>query len=386
MKNNTIIFTGILSIMIFFSCVPDQTGSVEIVNGITVYRNGNYPSDRDLKAETELLFILNQDTGDTTDVIRNITAIELDDDGNIYILDRRRASVFKYDSSGMFLDRFGERGTGPGEMTAPVEILCYSDTVYIADQRQRKLITFDRNGNFLKDFVPLRENGLPQTLISMGNGNFAGILFGRSGGRGGGAMSINYSLSILNGMFEKITELVSVQTEVDFRDFIPEDHINKFTLGNGNIFVAENSDMRYLIEVFDYSGNKISEIRKNHARVQYSDIEREHMIRALESRFRWRQIDPSRIRTKKAVKEIYFHKDGYLLVESGRRRSEEDLFNFILDVFKDGVYLNTVDLNAEGSDFYYNEDGFEKILKGDLLFVFNRDDNEIYIYRIGFYR
>lgn len=368
--------------LIFSSCGLDQSKSVEIIDGITVYKNGNYPLKRDLTIKTELLYTLNQDTGDTTDVIRTISAIETDDAGNIYVLDRRKGSVFKFTKNGEQLKVFGSRGNGPGEMTAPTELICAEDTLYVADRRLRKVIVFNTNGDYIRDIIPLRDNGFPESVLKMTDGNFAGILFGRSGGRGSSEMKITYNLSVLDRKFEKKADIISKKIEVDFRDFMPEDFLNKFVYGNGSIFVAENSEGRYQINVYDSSGSKQEEIRKNFARVSFTEEEKLFMKQEFESRFHWREIDVSRFRFKKAVSDLFYHKDDYLLVESGRKRDETNMFNFILDVFKDGVYLNTVDVNMENPDFYHNPDGFEKVIIGDRLFVYNNGDNEIFVYKV----
>jgi hypothetical protein len=370
------------ALLILSSCGLDQSNSVEIIDGITIYKNGNYPVGRDLTIKTELLFTLNQDTGDTTDVIRTISAIEADDEGNIYVLDRRKGSVFKFNKSGSFEKTFGSRGNGPGEMTAPTELICSEDTLYAVDRRLRKVIVFDKDGKYIKDIIPLRDNGFPESMVKMSDGNFAGILFGRSGGRGSSEMSITYNLAILDRKFEKKADIISKKLEVDFREFMPDDFLNKFVYGNGSIYVAENSEGRYQINVYDSSGNKKEEIRKNFARVSYTAEERLFMKEEFESRYRWREIDVSKFRHKKAVFDLFWHNDGYLLVDSGRKRNEADMVNFIVDIFEDGVYLNTVDINEENPDFYHNPDGFEKVLIGDRLFVYNNGDNEIFVYKI----
>lgn len=370
------------SFLILFSCGLDQSNSVEIIEGVTVYKNGNYPVKRDMTIKTELLFILNQDTGDTTDVIRSISAIETDDDGNIYVLDRRRGSVFKYSSDGNFDKVFGKRGNGPGEMTAPMEMLSSEDTVYIADRRLRKIIVFNTEGEYIRDIIPLRDNGFPESMQKMTDGNFAGILFGRSRNRGSSEMNITYNLAILNRKFEKSADIISKNIEVDIMSFMPENFFNKFVYGKGKIYVAENSEGRYQINVYDPLGNKEEEIRKNFARVPYSEEEILSMKEEYESRNHWREIDFSKFRYKKAISDLFYHKDGYLLVDSGKKRNEADMVNFIVDLFKDGVYLNTVDINKENPDFYHNSDGFEKVIIGDNLFVYNNGDNEIFVYRI----
>ncbi|MFO7810303.1 MAG: 6-bladed beta-propeller [Candidatus Delongbacteria bacterium] len=365
------------------SCGLSEGNSVEIVDGIKVYKNGNYPSKMDLSIKAELQFVLNRDVGDTTAVIRRIGAIDMDDKGNIFILDTRKNSVFKFSVNGDFIESFGRKGSGPGEIMWPRELLCSNDSVYVVDQRSRKIIVYDSACNYIKDITPVRENGVPQSVAKLSEDKFVGIIFGRSGSRGsGGEMQFTYNLSMLNKKFEKTKDIVSKTIEMHFRDFIPEDHLNSYTTGNGRIYVAENSEGMFSINIYDKKGVLTEKIRKNYARVLYSEKERKRKKEAFESQYRWREIDASKFRYKKAVRQLYFHKDGYLFAEGGKKRDDEEISNFIVDVFKDGLYLNTVDINAENPDFYHNPDGFEKYLIGDRLFVYNSYDNEIFVYEL----
>jgi hypothetical protein len=376
-------FIVIIAAFAIFSCGSKNNGEKEVVNGVTIYKNGNFPSEKRLSIEAELMFTLNEDEYDTLTVIRDITAIETDESGNIYILDRRKSSVFKFGPDGKFLKNFGGRGNGPGEFMMPREILCADDTLYIVDQRQRKILTFNYEGEYLKDIIPLRDNGLPQNIEKLGNGNFAGVLFGFGGGagRGQGPREMNYSVSVLNPKFEKSSDLISKKLEIDPREFNPLDHLNKFAAAAGNIYIAENTEDRIQINIYDAEGTKTGEIKKSYAKTLYSETEKLYLKKQMESMFRWREVDPSIFRYKKSVSNIFCLPDGHLLVESAGKRDDTNSFNFILDVYKDGVYLNTVDLNKD-SDFYSNPEGFEKVMKGDKLFVYNLDDNIIYVYKL----
>ncbi len=357
----------------------DQT---EIIDGIKVFKNGNVPADRNVNVQAEFLFDLNEDTGDTSVVIRRISSIEVDDKDNIYILDRRKSTVFKFSPEGSLIKTFGQRGTGPGEMARPEQVLVSNDTVYVTDMRQRKVIMFDKEGAYLRDIIPLRDNGFPRNLAKVTEDKFAGVLFGRGGRGGPGNRTVSINFSLLDRRFEKISDMVSEQFEIDGNNFNPMDHDNKFTTGGGKIYYAENTEDKILVNVFDQEGKKIEEIRKSYAKVMYSDTERKKFQERAERDFRWRDFDASALRYKKSVENIFWHSDGYILLECARKTDDNESTNFVVDVYRDGVYLNTVDLNKNDPQFYRNGDGFIKMLIRDKLFVYNEDDNIISVYRI----
>ncbi|MFA6654195.1 MAG: 6-bladed beta-propeller, partial [Candidatus Delongbacteria bacterium] len=130
-----------------------SNSGIEIVDGVKIIKNGNAPSDRNVNIKTEFLFSLNEDTGDTSVVIRTISSIEVDEKGNIYILDRRKSTVFKFSPEGSLIMTFGQSGTGPGEMARPEQVLVSNDTVYVTDMRQRKVIMFDNEGAYVRDII-----------------------------------------------------------------------------------------------------------------------------------------------------------------------------------------------------------------------------------------
>ncbi len=367
--------------VITVSC-GNKSGGTEIINGITVNKNGNFPADRKVNASAEFLFNLNEDTGDTTAVIRSITSIDTDDKGNIYILDRRKSLIFKFNPDGSANNIFGQRGTGPGEMARPEQILVSGDTVYVSDMRQRKIIAYSSDGRYLSDYIPLRDNGFPRSLVKVTGEKFAGLLFGRGGRGGPGSGTININFSLLDKKFEKITDMISEQFETDGGNFNPMDRESKFTSGGGKIYYAENSEDKILVNVFDSEGKKTEEIRKSYARVTYSDSEKKKIAESAQRSFWGRDFDASLLRYKKSVQNIFWHKDGYLLLECARKADDKERTNFTFDIYRDGVYLNSADLNKADPEFYHNEDGFVKILKGDRLFAFNEDDNIISVYRL----
>ncbi|MDD4205240.1 MAG: 6-bladed beta-propeller [Candidatus Delongbacteria bacterium] len=359
-----------------------SNSGIETVDGVKIIKNGNAPSDRNVNIKTEFLFSLNEDTGDTSAVIRTISSIEVDEKGNIYILDRRKSTVFKFSPEGSLIKTFGQSGTGPGEMARPEQVLVSNDTVYVTDMRQRKVIMFDNEGAYVRDIIPLRDNGFPRNISKVTEDKFAGVLFGRGGRGGPGNRTVNINFSLLDSRFEKIADMVSEQFEIDGNNFNPMDHDNKFTTGGGRIYYAENTEDKILVNVFDSEGKKIEEIRKSYAKVMYSDLERQKFQERAERDFRWREFDASTLRYKKSVENIFWHNDGYLLLECAKKTDENERSNFVVDIYRDGVYLNTADLNRNDPEFYSNDDGFAKILRGDKLFVYNEDDNIISVYRI----
>ncbi len=82
-----------------------------------------------------------------------------DNDGNVYIIDEKNGSCYKYNAAGDILMRIGAQGMGNGELNSPTAIAVnLTGEIYIADTGNRRIQKFDRYGNFLLKFGQFGEN------------------------------------------------------------------------------------------------------------------------------------------------------------------------------------------------------------------------------------
>ena len=71
--------------------------------------------------------------------------IRIDKDENIYVLDFKDYSVKKFDSSGNFIQKFGKKGKGPGELTTSFDFNVFNDgKVILLGLNDNKFILFEK--------------------------------------------------------------------------------------------------------------------------------------------------------------------------------------------------------------------------------------------------
>jgi hypothetical protein len=75
--------------------------------------------------------------------------------GNIYVADFSN-TVFKYDSEGKFIKKFGQSGQGPGDLSMPLKTISLNDSIVIAEAGNGRLQYFDFEGNSRKIVKLLR--------------------------------------------------------------------------------------------------------------------------------------------------------------------------------------------------------------------------------------
>jgi hypothetical protein len=81
--------------------------------------------------------------------------IASDPTGNIFVVDYSN-TVFKYDSAGEFIKKFGRSGQGPGDLLKPLQILTTKDSIVVAEAGNMRLQFFDFEGRYIKNIKIIR--------------------------------------------------------------------------------------------------------------------------------------------------------------------------------------------------------------------------------------
>ena len=78
-----------------------------------------------------------------------IGGVDLDDEGNVYVVESLLAEIRVYTPEGELLRRIGRRGEGPGEFQGPPRFGVMGDTVWAIDLQANRITLFDRSGALL---------------------------------------------------------------------------------------------------------------------------------------------------------------------------------------------------------------------------------------------
>ncbi len=94
-------------------------------------------------------------TGDITPsgVFRENVAMDLDSEGNLYIVDRGRNRLVKFSPEGFFLHEVGGFGDGAEEFNDPRDVDAHLTlNIYVADYNNDRIVRFDQRLNYLNEF------------------------------------------------------------------------------------------------------------------------------------------------------------------------------------------------------------------------------------------
>ncbi|MFQ6062675.1 MAG: 6-bladed beta-propeller [Methanosarcinales archaeon] len=111
----------------------------------------NPPSKNALKLELDFSFP-SEELEDKNIFLWNAHKITDDFSGNIYVLDSRLCQIFKFDSSGNLLQKFGHKGRGPGEFANPLNIMVKDNFIIVYDSRNSQVQFFNGKGEYIKSF------------------------------------------------------------------------------------------------------------------------------------------------------------------------------------------------------------------------------------------
>ena len=171
MKQIKILFIVFLSLFIF-SCSNKQKdlnknqslGLKKSVKKKTkdykIYNNTNTPSDKNFtySIEEEFRIVGTKQEKDSA-YFTFPMAFDIDSNGNIFLLDGKKSTVFKFDKTGEFINKLGRTGNGPGEITGPNFLAVMNDTIFYGGGKSQKVLKYDNSGNFimLHDYYPISE-------------------------------------------------------------------------------------------------------------------------------------------------------------------------------------------------------------------------------------
>jgi hypothetical protein len=131
---------------------PEQVIS-ELVDGVTVVKNSGQPVFGDFSFDLREDLVIGGDyTDDNYYFPLRPPDMEVDDQGNIYVVDYSNARIQKYDRSGRYLDSYGRSGQGPGEFQSVNRIQWDGRGILWVFDSTRKIVGFNQDGTLAEVF------------------------------------------------------------------------------------------------------------------------------------------------------------------------------------------------------------------------------------------
>jgi hypothetical protein len=138
------------------ACQKQETswkGTIETRDGATIVKNPKEPmyGEPILELEEDLVI---EGSGEVEEqMFQSIHTLDVDEEGNMYILDEQAGNIKVFNHTGSFVTTIGRKGQGPGEFGMPISlVISQQNQIIVNDMGQRKIQFFDKEGNYLKEF------------------------------------------------------------------------------------------------------------------------------------------------------------------------------------------------------------------------------------------
>jgi hypothetical protein len=148
-----------LGLLLFISpasgWICGDQAKIKIENGVTVVYNPKKPVP--LPGVLTELFIkedlsLGQRGASEDSMLLDPRDVDLDETGNIYILDRKAVHIKVFDRQGNFVRVIGKKGQGPGEFqNLSAFQVTPQQQIIVCDTRSRRVLLFKLDGQFLRE-------------------------------------------------------------------------------------------------------------------------------------------------------------------------------------------------------------------------------------------
>jgi len=326
----TLIF--ILAVFIFSPARAEKI-QVKTVDEVQVVKN---PKKPDPPKGALIKMILEEDftigEGESEEeMFSEITSVAVNNDGDVYILDRKEKTVKVFDNTGKFVRKFGKQGQGPGEMNMPIFVqISPNDELVVEDVVNRK--------EFLTSISTAKAAGLAAILLDSKIN-----LIGQA------VVPAEKKLIREVKKYDKdLNPLFTIDT-LDFTNLI-EGKINPYRLASFYVLGKEDNIIygypeEYEIEIFNPEGKLIKRILKEYDPVKITKEDQEEFMARLPAEA---AAIKDRIEFPKSFPAYQsFSRDdqGRIFVRTFEKGKKEREYYF--DVFDEkGIYIAKIPLDV----------------------------------------
>lgn len=226
--------------------------------------------------------------------------LDVDGDGNVYVLDVQARKVRVFDAAGTFLRTIGGPGSGPGElsMAATGVLVAAGDTIIVPDQMQQRVNRYLPDGTPAGTFPMPMQSGLALRWTTSPTGAIVQqsriMAFPGQDAANVKPRDLILSRSSDGTVQDTLLELKSGNT-VDFSGGLPRIRMFEaepvWTLdSNGALVHAVNSEYRF--EVLNADGTVAYIVRKPFERKAVTDADKEGFRKLMKDAFEKQGVPP----------------------------------------------------------------------------------------------
>jgi hypothetical protein len=346
----TIVFISLL--ILFISCGKQKAewqGTIEEVDGVAVVKNPYKPlySGDVFNIEEELAIGGANANGE---FMFSRIALDVDDKGNLYVLETKDVEIRVFDENGKHIFSFGKQGQGPGEMMRPTSAgfqITPQHEIMLYDPPSQRYIFFSLDGKYLRRISTTTLGTVLNPVTLNSKGKFIAHTVPPP--------MYDKELKIFDSDFNTLKVIATLKSTPWNQSEI---HVLEpsiiFDVSREDNIIWGNSD-KYEISILNPEGESIKKIIKDYNAVDVSEDYKKRTIEFYESRFPRNYISQM-----KFIFPDYFPAFGSITIDDTGRlfiETYEEVKNrtgsHYFDVFNpEGIYIAKIPLQTENVNTY----------------------------------
>ena len=379
----------LLFCLLFLSCVKQEKKGYPIeikkVDNVIYINNPGFPKTpvKEFTLKEELSI------GDETDddyIFVRVRKLVVDDQENIYVVDRGKCQVKVFDKHGTYIRSFGIKGQGPGELLSPKDLIVdeKNKTIHILDYGNRKIVRYRFNGTFDSE-LKLKKGG--PLCFFMDPDRFYLVRYSFINDHG------YYNYKIIKYNLEGKILLQSEEfphpkdNRVEYRGliisaYLPFEPSAYFACDSkGNLYFGFSD--KYKIIVFDTAFNKLKVIQKNDpGLIKVSEEDKDNFNNETKEALKKKGLPHGPVLKRIKFKfpeyhpffdDIWINNKNRILVQTP---SKDDKVH--IDVFNsEGVYVEKMIINKSSDGISLDYVFWKPVFKDEYIYAAVEDKNGI---------
>ena len=360
MKKLPLIIITVVYVFISLSLLQAQDVKIRTENGIQVVYNPKNPvplpgTPKEILLRQDLC--IGDEEGVEDFIFSQIRSVQVDEEGNIYVLDWKEVCVKVFNKNAKHVRTFGKKGQGPGEMQGPARMhMCAGKEIMIYDIFNNRLSFYSLDGKCLRE-------------IDTGKYRFARAIPDSKRNIIGQTMAFGEKfvneIKKYDPELNPILEIASIEQERNLNVInMISPVINVRLTKNDHIVWGISS--KYEIFIVNPEGKTIRKIIKDYDPVKITEAKKKEMIKEA---FGDRGVPPGR----RLEFPKYYHPYYYFICDDEGR-----MYVQTYEKDKEGdIYFNVFD--AEGRyivKFSLPEGEFPYIVKKNKMYSYIRESEE----------
>jgi len=373
MKLNIYIFVTIV-IFAIVSCKNNNNyRKIKDKNGIIHHYNNNIPTNSNIKISVEKILEIDGDKLDSIVIKYPIGVVT--DQKYLYIADFYTNCIYKFDYTGKFICKVGNRGNGPAEFTGLGDLYQANDSLFALDLYQKKVSVFDKKLNFSRTFYNKNIPG----FIEQCNNVIIGITVGVKVIKN--SYQYNRKIVIYNKSLipQDTLGTISINYKKDRRGNPLKTILLKTVSEAGKIYIPEMRSDKYCIEVYDLQGKEIEEIHKSYRKSPFTKKYFNKNIKYLKTLSNINNPKNTDISNHLAIYNCLVDNKNRLWVLTPKKINDKNK-GLKFDIFTHGRYIYSIYLVLDSIPIFKTA-GQIKIID-DKLILNNPINGKISIYKI----